>query len=155
MIGGVSPAITREGGLILLSFGMGVLLMASFDVLRIFRQIITHGTFSLGVEYIIYWLACSLLVFAMLYRENDGLLRWFVLAGTALGMMVENHFLSPFIVRLISRVIKKVLSFLGKVLKFFSGPLRRLGKRGKKVCIFLKKQLKKIGKAIKIGISKF
>lgn len=155
MIGGVSPAITQEGGLILLSFGVGVLLMASYDVLRIFRQIITHGTFFLGVEDIIYWLACSLVVFAMLYRENDGLLRWFVLAGTALGMMVENHFLSPFIVRLISTVIKKVLFFLGKVLKFLSGPMRALAKRGKKVFIFLKKQLKKIGKAIKIGISKF
>lgn len=154
MIGGVSGTITQEGGLLLLSFGVGILLMFSYDVLRIFRQIIHHGTFSLGLEDVIYWLACSLVVFAMLYRENDGLLRWFVLAGIALGMMVENHFLSPYIVRLISRVIKKILFLMGKFLKFISGPMRAAAKRGKKVCIFLKKQLKKIGKAIKIGVNK-
>lgn len=155
MMGGVSGTITQEGGLLLLSFGVGILLMFSYDVLRIFREIITHGTFSLSLEDVIYWLACSLVVFAMLYHENDGLLRWFVLAGIALGMLVENHFLSPYIVRLVSRVIKKILFLLGKFLKIISCPVRAAKKRGKKVCIFLKKQLKKIGKAIKIGVNKW
>lgn len=154
MNGGVSPAITQEGGLLLLSFGAGILLMLSYDILRIFRRIVSHGTFFLGLEDVIYWLACSLVVFAMLYRENDGLLRWFVLAGIALGMLAENHFLSPHIVRLSSRVIKKVLHVFGKIIKFVSKPMRVMAGRGKKVCIFLKKQLKKIGKAIKIGVRK-
>ncbi|MCM1256876.1 MAG: spore cortex biosynthesis protein YabQ [Roseburia sp.] len=154
MSGGVSPAITQEGGLLLLSFGVGVLLMFSYDILRIFRQIIAHGTFSLGVEDVIYWLACSLVVFAMLYQENDGLLRWFVLAGIALGMMVENHFLSPFIVRFSSRVIKKALHLFGKIVKVALKPMGIAAGRGKKIYIFLKKQLKKIGKAIKIGVRK-
>lgn len=154
MSGGVSPAITQEGGLLLLSFGVGVLLMLSYDILRIFRKVIAHGTFSLGVEDVIYWLACSLVMFAMLYRENDGLLRWFVLAGIALGMLVENHFLSPYIVRLSSFVILKVLAFFGKILKFVSKPVRVTAGRAKKFCFFIKKQLKKTGKAIKISIRK-
>ena len=154
MTGGISGTITQEGGLLLLSFGVGLLLMFSYDVLRIFRQIINHGTFSLSLEDVIYWLACSIVVFVMLYRENDGLLRWFVLAGIALGMLVETQFLSRYIVRLVSSVIKKLLFLVGKFLKFISGPMRVVARRGKKVCIFLKKQLKKIGKAIKIGVNK-
>lgn len=154
MSSGVSPAIAQEGGLLLLSFGVGILLMLSYDILRIFRQIIVHGTFFLGVEDVIYWLACALVVFAMLYRENDGLLRWFVLAGIALGMLVENHFLSPHIVRLSSKLIKKFLSFFGKAVKFLFKPMRKAVGRGKNFYLFLKKQLKKMGKAIKIGVRK-
>ena len=154
MSSGVSPAITQEGGLLLLSFGVGVLLMLSYDILRIFRKIISHGTFFLAVEDVIYWLACSLVVFAMLYRENDGLLRWFVLAGIARGMMVENHFLSPYIVKISSKIILKVLGFFGKILKFMLKPVRITAGRGKKFCLFIKKQLKKTGKAIKISIRK-
>lgn len=147
MSGAVSGTITQEGGLLLLSFGVGILLMLSYDILRIFRQVAPHGPILLGVEDVIYWLFCALLIFAMLYQENDGLLRWFVLAGIALGMLAENHFISPHVVKMISFIIKKVVWI-------FSKPFRATAKRGKKIAVFFQKQLKKIEKAIKIGIRK-
>ncbi len=147
MSGAVSGTITQEGGLLLLSFGVGILLMLSYDVLRIFRQVVAHGPILLGVEDVIYWLSCALLIFAMLYQENDGLLRWFVLAGIALGMMAENHFLSPYIVKLISFIIKKIIWI-------FSRPFKAAAGKAKKIYLFFQKRLKKIGKAIKIGIRK-
>lgn len=155
MSSAVSETITKEGGLLLLSFGFGILLMLFYDVLRIFRQLVAHGAILMSAEDIIYWLCCSLLAFAMLYRENDGLLRWFVLAGMALGMIVENSFLSPYIVKLFSFLLSKIFGILSKAIKIFTGPFRAAGKRGKKFYFLIQKQLKKMGKAIKIGIRKF
>ena len=147
MRGAVSGTITGEGSLLLISFLFGIALMLLYDVFRIFRQIVKHGTFFLAVEDVLYWLLCAVGVFAMLYRENEGLLRWFVVGGVALGMLFENSLISPWVIRLFVKVIRAFLKVFGK----FCGVFR---KPAKKVHSFSKKELKKLKKAIKIGINK-
>ena len=88
MSGAVSETILQEGGLLCYSFLFGIALMMLYDILRIFRHIVKHRTILLAVEDALYWIICGIGIFAMLYRENDGLLRWFVLGGVAIGMLV-------------------------------------------------------------------
>lgn len=152
--GAVSGTIAKEGSLLLLSFGFGVLLMMAYDLLRVFRQMARHGTLWTAAEDAAYWMLCAVGIFAMLYRENDGLLRWFVLAGVAAGMLVENSIISPWAVRLSVEILRAVFGILGKIAAFLAKPGRRAARRGKKFLNFLKKRLKKIGKAVKIGIRK-
>lgn len=143
----VSDTIAQEGSLLFISLGFGILLMLGYDILRIFRRIIKHGAILMAVEDAIYWIACALGIFAMLYQENDGLLRWFVLAGIALGMLMENSWISPWVIK----IFVKILSFLiERWLKIW----KVVGKPGKKVFFFFRKQLKKLRKAIKIGLCK-
>ncbi|MBO5371188.1 MAG: spore cortex biosynthesis protein YabQ [Lachnospiraceae bacterium] len=143
----VSETIAMEGNLLIISLLFGMLLMLGYDVLRIFRRMVKHGAFLMAVEDGIYWLACAIGIFAMLYQENDGLLRWFVLAGVALGMLMENSWFSPWIIKISVKILSAILGVWNRIWNI-------LGKPVKKVSSFFQKQLKKIKKAINIGISK-
>lgn len=147
MNGAVSETIAGEGSLLLASLCFGAALMMLYDIVRIFRNIVKHGTILMAVEDILYWLLCVVGIFAMLYQENDGLLRWFVLGGVAVGMLLENSLVSPFVIRIFVRVIRAWLKIIQKMLRFFGRPL-------KKLCLFFRKELKKIRKAIKIGLKR-
>ncbi len=147
MSGTVSNTIAGEGSLLFLSFLFGIALMLLYDVLRVFRRMIKHGTIFMAVEDVFYWALCAVGIFAMLYQENDGLLRWFVIVGVAVGMLLENSLISPFVVRVFVRIFGTLQKIIGKILRVLTRPL-------KKVFIFFRKQLKKVKKAIKIGLSK-
>ena len=147
MNGAVSETIAGEAGLLLASFLFGIALMMLYDVLRIFRHMQKHGTFLTAVEDILYWLICAIGIFALLYRENGGLLRWFVLGGVALGMLFENGCISPWVVRLAVKILRIWQKILGRIFGVVEKP-------GRKLFLFFKKELKKAKKAIKIGLSK-
>ena len=147
MSGAVSETIAGEGSLLLASVLFGAGLMMLYDMLRIFRHLLKHKTAFLAVEDVIYWLICAIGIFALLYEENGGLLRWFVIGGAAGGMLLENKLLSPFIVRFFVWILKKWIKLIRKIVSVFTKP-------AKKVSLFFKKELKKIRKAFKIGISK-
>ena len=68
MSGTVSEAITSEGSLLAVSFLFGVLLMLLYDIFRIIRHFIKHGTVLTAVEDVFYWLLCAVGVFALLYQ---------------------------------------------------------------------------------------
>ena len=114
MNGAVSETIAGEGSLLLASLCFGAALMMLYDIVRIFRNIVKHGTILMAVEDILYWLLCAVGIFAMLYQENDGLLRWFVLGGVAVGMLLENSLVSPFVIRIFVRVIRAWLKIIQK-----------------------------------------
>lgn len=147
MNGAVSETIAGEGSLFFASVLFGIALMLLYDILRIFRHMCRHGVFWLAVEDMLYWMVCAVGIFAMLYQENDGLLRWFVIGGVAAGMLFENSCISPLVVGLFVKILKVWQRIFGKVFGVVEKP-------GKKVCSFLKKELKKVKKAIKIGLSK-
>ena len=147
MIGTINDTIASEGSLLAASFLFGIVLMMLYDIFRIFRHIVKHGTVFTAIEDVFYWLLCAVGIFAMLYQENDGLLRWFVIGGVALGMLLENALISPWVIRIFVKIIGVWLNLFGKVIKIGGRP-------AKKILIFFRKELKKIRKAIKIGIDK-
>ena len=157
--------IMAELYFLLHSFGMGVLIMILYDVLRIFRKLVAHSVFALALEDLIYWLMCGICIFLMLYKENNGSIRWFAVAGVVCGMLLYNGTISAYVTEGISRVLKFILQIFGKVFKVLLWPLKKvLGvvkkleknaeNKGKKVMGFHKKQLKKVHKTVKIVISR-
>ena len=63
-------------------------MMISYDVIRIFRRLIPHGTAAVAVEDILYWFICGVSIFRMLYLENSGAIRGFAIAAVVLGMLL-------------------------------------------------------------------
>ncbi len=147
----VSETIGQEATILGAAVLAGAGLFFLYDILRIFRRIIPHGAIWIGVEDFIYWLICTGVVFVMIYRENDGMVRGFALGGVVLGMLVYLLVLSRFVVRINVRIIKAVLGFIRKTGTFFLRPYWRIWK---KTAGFIRKQLKKFMKAVKIGLSK-
>lgn len=125
----VSEEIRGELIFLLISFALGEGLVMLYDMFRIFRKVVPHGVLWTAVEDVLYWMMAALLIFGMIFQKNDGLIRGFSLGGIVLGMLFFNHFVSGFSVRGISKILNKVLG----------------------IC---KKGLKKITRAVKIGLCK-
>ena len=117
----MSGVIVEEVRLLLISAAIGILLLLIYDGIRIFRNLIPHGSFFLALEHFLYWLAASLLIFWMVYRSNDGAMRGFIIGGAALGMIVGQLTFSSLLVRALSavlgfpiRLIKKAVKKIGR-----------------------------------------
>lgn len=105
----MSVRIQYEGWLIVLSLVTGAWLMLAYDTLRVFRLIIRHSSFWTGAEDFLYWLYAGLVTFILLYEQNDGVFRVYVIIGVFGGMILYD--------RLISRFFFKCLKKLGKCFK--------------------------------------
>lgn len=147
----VSAGISREAVFLGISVLAGAGLFFLYDILRIFRRIKKHGVILIGIEDILYWLVCTAVVFLMIYQKNDGMVRGFALGGVFVGMLVYYSLFSRFVIKLNVLVWKRILQVLGKTGSFLFGPIV---KNGKKFLGFLRRQLKKIYKAVKMGLCK-
>lgn len=147
----VSATIGQEAVFLGTSILLGAVLFVVYDVLRIFRRIVPHGNLWIGVEDFIYWLICTAAVFVMLYRENDGMVRGFAFGGIVVGMLLYYATLSRLMIKANVFVLRKVCGLLGKILGGILGPPAKLGK---KITGFLIKRLKKVWRAVKMGLCK-
>ena len=84
----MSSEITWEAELFLTAIGLGGRMMLIYDVLRIYRYLVPHCRLARDAEDILYWIYCALWAFAVAFKENDGSIRWFYLAGIAIGMIL-------------------------------------------------------------------
>ena len=84
----MSGGILLELELFARSFLCGMFLALLYDLLRLFRRLVRHGNFALAVEDLLYWLACGILIFRMLYEENSGAIRGFAIGAVVLGMVL-------------------------------------------------------------------
>lgn len=139
----VSESILTELRFLLVALLSGAAMILFYDLFRVIRRVIAHGTVWTAVEDFIYWLCCALFVFAMLYRENDGLIRGFAIGGMAVGMLCYNRFVSPFFVKYMALILGTVFRILRRVAGILCRPLKKL-----------KKILKKTVRLVKIGLCK-
>lgn len=161
----ISPEIMQQGKLLLHAMALGVILIFSYDLLRIFRRGIRHGTVGIAVEDMLFWMCSVFFMFQLMYEENDGKVRWFVIMGAMLGMILYNVSLSKWIVsagsiafRGFLRVIRGINGKIVKIMRNCMKPFACLGKCSgrisKKSNRYIKKQLKKLWKTVKIGLYK-
>ena len=154
----VSAEILKEADVLLAAFLTGALLLFIYDVLRIVRKIVPHKMWLVGVEDLLFWIGSALALFAMLYRENSGYIRGFVIGGVLVGMLLYNLLLSAWIVAGSVFLLKKILFVLSRPLvwtaSLFRKPLGFAGRKAKKLLRFIKKELKKLWKTVKIGMCK-
>lgn len=68
----MSLYIQDEAALALMSFLLGAVLMVSYDLLRLFRLLVPHGSLWTGLEDIFYWIYCAVMTFSLLFWENSG-----------------------------------------------------------------------------------
>ena len=154
----VSAEILKEADVLLAAFLTGALLLFVYDVLRIVRKIVPHKMWLVGVQDLVFWICSAVALFAMLYRENSGYIRGFVIGGVLVGMLLYNLLLSSWVVAGSVFLLEKILFVLGKPLvwtaRLLKKPLGFVGRKLKKIMRFLKKELKKIWKTVKMGICK-
>lgn len=125
-----------ENVFLLYALLMGIFITFIYDILRIFRRVVPHGSFLVSLEDMGFWIYCAARVFLLMYHESDGTLRWFAVLGALVGMTTYKKLVSPFFVKYMSLLFKKIFSVLGKFGKILAEPFRRIlqgiGQRMKK-----------------------
>ena len=115
----MSRLVIWEAGYLSACFLLGILLMLLYDIVRIGRVVVPHHYAVTGVEDLLYWLTVSVSAFLMLYKGNDGIIRWYAVAAIAAGMMLFNACISRFLVPFIGNMLRLPVEIIGKVLKRF------------------------------------
>ena len=154
----MSQNIAFESMFLVHSILMGIIITSCYDVLQIFRKVIKHGKFLISLEDFIFWIICSIFIFLMLFKENNGTLRWFTIGGATLGMLIYKNTVSPYIVCFMSTVINKTIHLVCWLLKLLLTPvfwvLSTLSCKIKIICKYLKKRLTVCIKLVKITLCK-
>ncbi|MCI8401443.1 MAG: hypothetical protein HFI38_05020 [Lachnospiraceae bacterium] len=122
----MSEVITGELRFLLVSIVWGAGIAACYEFLRLVRLVFRHGQMWTGLEDLLYWTICAILIFIMVMEENDGMVRWYVLAGCAAGACVYQFIFHP--------VVVFVLTPLKIAVKFSENFLRKLLKKKEKSC---------------------
>ena len=111
----MSQVILKEIQTVGTALVCGAFITFVYDLLRIFRRVISHGNVWIGVEDFFFWIWTSLWIFSVLYRENDGSLRLYTILAMVLGMIVYHRSISEFFVSFTGGTLKKQLTVLKKL----------------------------------------
>ena len=145
----MSQDIVQEAVFFLHSILMGLVITFAYDWVLIFRKLFTHGRFFMSVEDFVYWFACGIGVFYMLYRENNGILRWFAVVGAALGMLIYKAIIKNRFVNIVSKCIHKIMWLSHRVIQVVLKPLKCLFFAARRCVRFVWRKLKKVKLFIK------
>ncbi len=161
----MSQNILNEITFLLHSFLMGIIITFVYDGFLILRRLIRHNLFLISLEDLVFWIACAVSIFYMLYEENSGILRWFAVFGASLGMLAYKRTLSPLIVAAVSTVIRRIVSAFSHICRILFKPFglagrktasacRRFSGKSKKACKYVKNKLTGRLKLLKITLCK-
>lgn len=128
----MSPDILEELMVVGSAFVNGAFVTVVYDGLRVFRRIISHGNFFVGVEDLVFWIWTAFWMFSVLYRGNDGELRFYTLLAMALGMIVYHRTISEPLVEFLGKIGRKIVKLLCYPLKMVKIYIIFFGKKLKK-----------------------
>lgn len=134
---------------------IGLVITFVYDWIRVLRRLFKHGTLLMSVEDLLFWLACGIGVFYMLYRENNGTLRWFAVLGAAVGMFFYKMIVRDAFVNIMSTCLHKIMWFVFRVLQIVLKPVKRLISAEKTFVLYTGRKLKKCKNFIKKRLTVF
>ncbi len=118
----------------------GIFILILYDLIRIFRRIVPHGVLAVALEDVFYWAGTALLIFQLLYRENDGAVRGYALFAVAAGMLFYHQTVSNWMVEHTAGILNWCLGILLRPFRFVWGKVVQVLKVAVR---FYKKKLKK------------
>lgn len=104
----VSREIYAQAVLLASCLGLGGWLMFCYDLLRASRLIFPRKYWLVSLEDLVYWIYVSLSAFSLLYRQNDGILRGYVIAGVLFGMYGYDRLVSQNAMKLLQKAVKRI-----------------------------------------------
>ena len=113
----MSEVITGELRFLAVSIVWGGGIAACYEFLRLMRLLFRHGEMWTGLEDLLFWTICAVLIFIMIMEENDGMIRWYVLAGCMAGACIYQFLLHPVLVFLLTPLtipLRYLHRFFGK-----------------------------------------
>lgn len=149
----MNHAISSELSFFLVSVLCGGILLLAYDVLRIIRRLVKHGTWILALEDLIFWIVAGVFIYSVIYRQNNGIIRGFSVAGMVIGMVLYHYLFDDYLVNIIVKGIRILLCPLKLAIKAVKRGIRIIMGKVKKTVKLLFGQLKKYIKSVKIAVN--
>ncbi len=125
--------INQEISMFLEAAYYGMLMGISYDVLRIFRRVVSHKNVIVYIEDYLFWVVWGIILFALIFNYNDGNIRGYVFVAVLIGGILYLKSFSPFLVKYVSLILGNILTFiLKKPLKAVKMFITRLVSKAKK-----------------------
>lgn len=103
----------------------GIGLSVIYDSIRMIRRIVPHGIIWISVEDILYGIVAGGWLFLKVCQVNNGIIRTYMILGIAVGVLIYQVFCGRFVIKYLTKGI-----------------------------VWLKKQLKRVTKAVTIRLEK-
>lgn len=148
--------MVNENRFLLYALIMGVFITFLYDILRILRRVIPHGSILTALEDIAFWIYCAGEVFLLMYHESDGRLRWFAVLGAMVGMFSYKKLISGPFVKYVSLLLQKLLMLIKRGFCILFKPFRLIGAKAahksRQGGRLLKKKLTFVLKVLKMNL---
>jgi spore cortex biosynthesis protein YabQ len=145
----MSPDIYIESAHIGYAVLWGLELAFFYDIIAVFRNMVTHKNIFIYAEDFLYWMFCALFVFRRLYEIGNGQMRWYMALGIGIGMLAYKLTISRYFVKGATFIVSGIFRFLGKILSFFFRPIRYTLKAFRKIFRVVKSRFVTIVRLLK------
>ena len=104
--------IGKEAFIFLYAGISGIVILFSYQMLRLLRRMVPHHMAVVNLEDLLYWLGVSAYLFRQMYMTTYGSIRWFFVLGVVWGIIRANSVIS--LAKKMYGKIKKSLEKKGK-----------------------------------------
>ena len=129
----MSYQIVEESNFFLYSLCLGFIISFIYDMIRLIRNLIPHNAFFIALEDILFWVFTSIVQFLLLYKVNNGMIRWYSIAAALLGMVLYIKSLGQYMVAYLSYFIRKILHIGQHIFIYVISPIKWLVQKAKPV----------------------
>ncbi|MDR3091531.1 MAG: cell division protein FtsL [Clostridiales bacterium] len=132
-----------QGAVFLISVGAGGAIGLLYDFFRAGRKLKKPPAALIHAQDALFWLISAFIMYYSALRGNHGEIRFFLIAGAFLGMLLYFNTASRFVVKLLTAAAAPFRFFFAAALKFIENLLKKLGGWVKIKKVKLKKFLRK------------
>ncbi len=104
----------------------GMMIDAFYNVLRILRQYIKHGSILIGIEDFIFCIITAVVLYMQIFNSNDGIIRWYILFAAAAGIWLHYKTAGRILVKLSGMFANRIKSIAGKISKKCTNLIKRI-----------------------------
>jgi len=119
-------SMSGQAWLFLGTVAAGFVIGFVYDIFRIARKTARHKPWLVQLEDVLYWTIASVLMFYFMLRQNHGEVRFFAIAGAAIGMVLYFHSLSPLIIKVSVTIINFIQKVILTIVRIILIPIRVL-----------------------------
>ncbi len=149
----MSPQISEETLLLLMSIYGGLVLVLCYDVIRIIRRVFKASVLRVVIEDVVFWTGAAIFMFHIFLKYNYGRPRYFAV-GAALGTMVLFEWLigrhivdrTAFLLRKIMNTLLKPLKKVWKMIKLKTNKVYKALRKKVRKCPNKEKESRPPGK---------
>ena len=92
----------------IMSVAVGIALTLSYDLLRVFRRVVSHKSILIAMEDVCFWLIWTYVTLECIHVYGDGVLHWYMAVGILFGVVLFHYTISCTLLKSVNNILYKV-----------------------------------------------